>query len=83
MLISSTSFSHDPSEHMKTNEKPNCAGIDRSKMNMDDPVAQAMMKQCSTGSSNMKHESNHDLHSGMHEKHTMGMKHHKHDELKN
>ncbi|MCZ0866797.1 hypothetical protein O0V09_16415 [Dasania sp. GY-19] len=40
---------HDPKEHMKNAEKPNCGvmkEMDDSKMDMDDPVMQAMMKQC-------------------------------------
>lgn len=40
---------HDPKEHMKDAEKPNCAAMenmDHSKMDMQDPIAQAMMKQC-------------------------------------
>lgn len=47
-----TAFSaqaHDPKEHMKDAEKPDCAAMknmDHSKMDMSDPVMQAMMKQC-------------------------------------
>ncbi len=40
---------HDPKEHMKDAENPNCAAMkdmDHSKMDMNDPVNQAMMKQC-------------------------------------
>tara|TARA_R110002049_G_scaffold29552_17_gene100455 strand:- start:3678 stop:3944 length:267 start_codon:yes stop_codon:yes gene_type:complete len=40
---------HDPKEHMKDAEKPDCAAMknmDHSKMDMQDPIAQAMMKQC-------------------------------------
>jgi uncharacterized protein (DUF305 family) len=40
---------HDPKEHMKDAEKPDCAAMgnmDQSKMDMQDPIAQAMMKQC-------------------------------------
>jgi hypothetical protein len=40
---------HDPKEHMKDAENPNCAtmkNMDHSKMDMNDPVMQAMMKQC-------------------------------------
>lgn len=40
---------HDPKEHMKDAENPNCAAMknmDHSKMDMKDPVMQAMMKQC-------------------------------------
>jgi hypothetical protein len=54
LLMSTTTFAHAPSEHMKDNEKPNCAAMDHSKMDMNDPVVQAMMKQCSIGG-NMQH----------------------------
>jgi hypothetical protein len=40
---------HSPSEHMQDAEAPNCATMetmDHSKMKMDDPMMQAMMKQC-------------------------------------
>ncbi|WP_339674277.1 hypothetical protein [Dasania marina] len=40
---------HDPKEHMKDAKAPNCAAMkdmDHSKMDMKDPVIQAMMKQC-------------------------------------
>lgn len=50
---------HNPEEHMKNAEKPNCSAMKNmehsnmdhnkmghSKMDMDDPVIQAMMKQC-------------------------------------
>lgn len=44
-----TAQAHDPKEHMKDAEKPDCAAMqnmDHSKMDMKDPVMQAMMKQC-------------------------------------
>ena len=47
---------HDPKEHMKDAKNPNCAAMqdmDHSKMDMQDPVMQAMMKQCAP---NMHHE---------------------------
>ena len=56
---------HDPKEHMKDAENPNCAAMkdmDHSKMDMNDPVMQAMMKQCmkdmhhSDGDYSMSHE---------------------------
>lgn len=40
---------HDPKEHMKDAETPNCTAMkdmDHSKMDMNDPVMQAMMKKC-------------------------------------
>lgn len=43
---------HDPKEHMKDAEKPDCTAMDsmdHSKMDMNDPVMQAMMQQCMKG----------------------------------
>lgn len=40
---------HDPKEHMKDAKKPDCTAMknmDHSKMDKNDPVMQAMMKQC-------------------------------------
>ena len=55
---------HDPKEHMKDAEKPDCKAMekmdhskmDHGKMDMDDPVMQAMMKQCMAG---MGHDDKH------------------------
>tara|TARA_R110002049_G_scaffold72267_5_gene186450 strand:- start:300 stop:593 length:294 start_codon:yes stop_codon:yes gene_type:complete len=47
--IALSAQAHDPKEHMKDAEDPNCAAMknmDHSKMDMNDPVMQAMMKQC-------------------------------------
>ena len=40
---------HDPREHLKDAESPNCIAMrdmEHGKMDADDPVMQAMMKQC-------------------------------------
>lgn len=40
---------HDPKEHMKNAESPDCAAMkdmDHKRMNKNDPVMQAMMKKC-------------------------------------
>lgn len=40
---------HDPREHLKDAESPNCVAMrdmEHGKMDADDPVMQAMMKQC-------------------------------------
>jgi len=50
---------HDPKEHMQDAKKPDCAAMDnmdQSKMDMNDPVMQAMMKQCMQA----MHEGDHD-----------------------
>ena len=49
MLVTGSAYAHDPSEHTGKAEKPKCEAMenmDRSKMNMNDPVMQAMMKKC-------------------------------------
>ena len=50
VLLAVNVQAHSPELHKKENaEKPNCEAmnnIDHSKMDMNDPVMQAMMKQC-------------------------------------
>jgi len=49
VALSMSAFAHDPSEHMKDGEKPDCGAMedmDHSKMDMNDPVMQAMMEKC-------------------------------------
>lgn len=49
LAVAFSAFAHDPKEHMKNAENPNCAAMkdmDHSKMDTNDPVMQAMMKQC-------------------------------------
>jgi cytochrome bd-type quinol oxidase subunit 1 len=74
MLAAHTSYAHDPSEHMKENEQPKCAAMDHSKMDMKDPVAQAMIKQCSMANQEMKKKGSQGMHSNMHDQKAMDMK---------
>lgn len=49
LLISLSSNAHEASEHMKDAQSPDCAAMaemDHEKMDMNDPVMAAMMKQC-------------------------------------
>lgn len=49
LLMSINAWAHDPSEHMKNGEKADCSAMhdmDYSKMDMNDPVMQAMMQKC-------------------------------------
>lgn len=49
LLLVFSAQAHEPEKHMKEAEKPDCAAIknmDHSKMDMDDPVMQAMMQKC-------------------------------------
>lgn len=47
--VAQGAFAHDPAEHAKeaaAKAGPNCAAMDHSKMDMNDPVAKAMMAKC-------------------------------------
>jgi len=49
LLLALSAQAHDPKEHMKEAQAPDCAAMkdmDHSKMDMNDPVMQAMMKKC-------------------------------------
>jgi len=49
LLLSATANAHDPKEHMKDAQSPDCAAMqdmDHEKMDMEDPVMVAMMSQC-------------------------------------
>jgi hypothetical protein len=49
MFLVASVHAHDPAEHAKESEMANCEmmkTMDHSKMDMNDPVAQAMMKKC-------------------------------------
>jgi len=77
IFTATTVSAHSPEMHKNENaEKPNCEavqGMDHSKMDMNDPIMQAMMKQCMGG----------DSHGGEHK--SMGQGHgdmHKSDEYK-
>ena len=72
MLVigSAYAYAHDPSEHTSNSEKPKCEAMknmDRSIMDMDDPVMQAMMKKCSATHNDDwqgKQQNNHQSNSG-------------------
>lgn len=49
MLLALSALAHDPKEHMKEAQAPDCAAMkdmDHSKMDMKDAVMQAMMQKC-------------------------------------
>ena len=48
VLLALQAAAHDPAKHQQTNEKPDCAAMQKehSQMAMNDPVMQAMMQQC-------------------------------------
>ena len=48
LVLTLTAQAHDPKEHMNEKQTPDCAAMkemDHSKMNMNDPVMQAMMQK--------------------------------------
>lgn len=72
-LMVAPSFAHDPAEHAKTAEAPDCEAMkkmDHSKMDMNDPVMQALMKKCSAAHS--EHEGG-DQHQDMNHDDMKGM----------
>lgn len=87
LLMIAPTFAHDPAEHAKAGEAPNCESMktmDHSKMDMNDPVMQAMMKKCggvhdhsaSSADHNME-GMNHGNMEGMDHENTEGMDHSK------
>ena len=74
MIWASATQAHDPSEHQGAAESPDCEKmkeLDHSKMDMNDPVMQAMMEQCAKA--NHQHDS-----TGAEKKvESMGHDHHK------
>jgi len=50
LAVGTLAFAHDPAEHAKeaaaAKAGPDCAAMDHSKMDMNDPVAKAMMAKC-------------------------------------
>ncbi len=62
--LSFSVIAHDPSLHEKEGESPNCAAfenMDHSTMDIDDPIMQAMIRQCDQYShGNTKHKNHHD-----------------------
>jgi hypothetical protein len=49
LAITLSARAHDPEEHMNNTKNPDCAAMqdmDHRKMDMHDPVTQAMIKQC-------------------------------------
>ncbi len=73
ILATTTVNAHDPALHKKANaEKPNCEGMegmDHSKMNMNDPIMQAMMTQCMGGDNHGgEHKTIKQGHGDMHKK---------------
>ena len=49
LLVSMLAAAHDPREHAKESEAPDCQSLalmDHAKMDMDDPVMKAMFAKC-------------------------------------
>lgn len=63
---------HDPKEHMEDAEKPDCTAMknmDHSKMDMNDPVMQAMMKKCMKDMKNMQQDNGQEISESDHDDH--------------
>ena len=63
LLLSAAAFAHDPSEHKMEEQKPDCSAMqkmDHSKMNINDPVMQAMMQKCMKGMHEEEAQTSHD-----------------------
>ena len=81
-----TALAHDPADHRQKNDKPNCAGINHNQMDINDPVAQAIMEQCSMAQADVKNDADkHTEHGSMHKtdktkktKKTMNIEHENH-----
>jgi hypothetical protein len=65
-IASLSAQAHDPSKHKATDQKPDCAAMNRmdhSKMDPNDPVMLAMMRKCKdsmdTGTSHEMHADDH------------------------
>lgn len=70
-VVAGVAQAHDPDEASKGMEKADCAkfnGMDHSKMDMKDPVMQAMMTQCAAAKKH-GHADSDDEHKNMHEHH--------------
>ena len=77
LLVSMLAAAHDPKEHAKESEAPDCKSLalmDHAKMDMDDPVMKAMFAKCKEAMP--KHGDNHD----MDRKDTASTKNYDHDD---
>ncbi len=82
LFVSMSSTAHDPKEHAKTSEAPNCqalADMDHEKMDMDDPVMKAMLAKCKEAMPEHGDEHDKDKHD-MDMKNTTSMKDDDHDD---
>ncbi|WP_028877587.1 hypothetical protein [Teredinibacter turnerae] len=79
LFLAANVAAHEQEDMANTAEKPDCkkmAAMDHSKMKMDDPVMQAMMKQCAEAA---KGQHNHAQHGT--EKKKMEHMHHDHQKM--
>lgn len=80
LLMIAPAFAHDPAEHAKAGEAPDCESMktmDHSKMDMNDPVMQAMMKKCGGAHDHSATSADHNNMEGMDHSNMEGMKHNK------
>lgn len=58
LLLSVSAFAHEPSEHTAASQRPDCSAMqnmDHSKMDMNDPLMQAIMQKCMNAHNQGKH----------------------------
>ncbi|ODS23794.1 hypothetical protein AB835_06955 [Candidatus Endobugula sertula] len=68
VLLANNVVAHALELHKKDNaEKPNCGAMDHSKMDMNDPVTQAIMKQCMDNHYDNSHHGDGDKQQGPHD----------------
>ena len=82
-LVSISLFTqaHDMKEHMKNLEEPKCETVQSMKkdlQNMDDPVMQAIMKQCMNDATHDVHNNNSDHENISEHHHTDRLNNHSH-----
>ena len=83
ITLSMTASAHDPKMHAKKAEKADCSKMDDSKMDMNDPVAVAMMKKCMKQSKSSMEKMDHSKMKEMDHSKMKGMDHSKMEKKKN
>ena len=83
ITLSMNASAHDPKMHAKKAEKADCSKMDDSKMDMNDPVAVAMMKKCMKQSKSSMEKMDHSKMKEMDHSKMKGMDHSKMEKKKN
>ena len=83
ITLSMNASAHDPAMHAKKAEKADCSKMDHSKMDMNDPVAVAMMKKCMKQSKSSMEKMDHSKMKEMDHSKMKGMDHSKMEKKEN